>query len=185
MMLTGFSGNLCCSWGQPWALLSSSSHMGSLLRGLMAIFLLTSLLGSLFLPSSHQGDRENQEFLCRESPVWMWGGGCRPPGGGCLSFAFLDQIFLREDLLVWLRALLYVLGGLLWIFFASPFCALGLYKMLLVRYHSAFSAFIWREDQEFSVYPSSECTCASALPPHVLTPGYLQTLTLQVQEGTC
>lgn len=136
------SGNLCCSWGQPWALLSSSSHMGSLLRELMAIFLLTSLLGSLFLPSSHQGDREIQEFLCRESPVWMWGGGCRPPGGGCLSFAFLDQIFLREDLLVWLRALLFVLGGLLWIFFASPFCALGLYKILLIRYHSAFSAFI-------------------------------------------
>lgn len=138
----------------------------------MAIFLLMSPLGSFFLPPSHQGDRKIQEFLCSRVPSvdvrgWV------PPTRGWMSLVCFSRPNIPRRKTCW--------EGCSGFFY----CALGLYKILLIRYHSAFPAFIKGEEQKVNVYPSSECTCASTLPPRVLTAGYLQTLTLQVQEETC
>lgn len=115
--------------GQGWALLSSCRHVGSLLPGLWGGCQQYSSSHSHwdppFSPLLTRGIEKPRNSSAAESPVWMWGGGCCPPGGGCLSFAFLDQIFLRENSLEWLRALLFMLGRavpLLCIFYCSLLC---------------------------------------------------------------
>lgn len=183
-VLTGLSGNLCCTWGQPWPLLRSCRHEGPLLPAMWGGWRQYSSSRSHWDPSfflllTREIERARNSFAA-ESPVRMWWGGCRPPGGWCLSFAFLDQIFLREKIVGMAEGFAVHAGkgcSTALDFLLLSCCALGLYKVLLIRYHSAFFAFIKGEEQKVNVYPSSECTCASTLPPHVLKTGYLQTLT--------
>lgn len=131
--LTGMQSHFCkCVWW-GWQQYSSSRSQWD---------------SCFFLFLTREKGRTSNSFAT-ESLTSIWWGGCHPLGSECLSFAFVDWIFLGENLLKWLYSFAVSTRKgcptkrkrLLWIF-TSVFCASGLCKIVLVSGHSALFFFI-------------------------------------------
>lgn len=140
-------------------------------RGLMAMILLTFPLGSCFLPPSHQGDRKNQEFLCSRVPsvdVMRR----VPPTRGWMSLICFSRPNIPQRKIVGMAEGFAVHAGkgcsTALDFLLLSCCALGLYKILLIRYHSAFFCLHIRRGTKSQCFPqlrmylclNSASTCA-------------------------
>lgn len=140
-------------------------------RGLMAMILLTFPLGSCFLPPSHQGDRKNQEFLCSRVPsvdVMRR----VPPTRGWMSLICFSRPNIPQRKIVGMAEGFAVHAGkgcsTALDFLLLVCCALGLYKILLIRYHSAFFCLHIRRGTKSQCFPqlrmylclNSASTCA-------------------------